>query len=254
MGTVPIGAARKVQDSSPVYRYTQLECAAFSQTVRSDVRVENGGRPRLETSGRTGRIALRAQAAEGGIALEAWFDWLSMYAESEGSRRVPDSDGLIGGRFRGHLSQYGEYLEETRPFVPDEVAEIADLGGTMQDLLPPLPQQSLQPGQVWSDSSGIRITRLSDSLAGTIAISRYRIERHSDRREQREVFDSLTSEVHEVEDEKSIFAWHPRDGVLSWSRRITAETSIPASGQLTRPLRTRVEQQIGLLRREEACK
>jgi hypothetical protein len=67
------------------------------------------------------------------------------------------------------------------------------------------------------------------------------------------VLDTLNTDVHEVEDEKSVFAWHPRDGVLSWNRRITVETSVPAAGRLTRPLRTRMEQQIGLVRREEPC-
>jgi hypothetical protein len=249
----PAGGVRSGQDPAPSYRYSQLQCAAFSQTVRSDIRIENGGRVRLENSGRTGRITMRAQEAEGGIAVEAWFDWLSMYAGTEAGRRVPDSDGLIGGRFRGHLSPYGEYLESTRPFVPDEVAEVADLGVTMQDLLPPLPRIPLGAGQSWADSTGLRITRLPDSLASTVSIARYRIERRADRTESRPVLDTLNTDVHEVEQEKSVFAWHPRDGVLSWNRRITVETSVPASARLTRPLRTRMEQQIGLVRREEPC-
>ena len=73
------------------------------------------------------------------MAVEAWLDPLSLVRRSPEAAITPDTDGLIGGRYRGSLSRSGVYSSKVRPFVPDEIAEIADMGGALDDFFPPLP-------------------------------------------------------------------------------------------------------------------
>ena len=65
----------------------------------------------------------RAATSTGGVALEAWYDSLELRRRSGDQEVMADTDGLIGGRYRGLLAPDGHYSEHARPFVPDEVAE-----------------------------------------------------------------------------------------------------------------------------------
>src|SRR5919197_286923 len=120
------------------FRYTaaQLQCTRFEEISHGRLVVESAGRRRLETVGRVGRWSLRARDTTAGIALEAWYDSLSVWREGPTGKSIPDTDGLLGGRYRGVLSPAGRYAPVARPFIPDEVAEVAELGGALADLLP----------------------------------------------------------------------------------------------------------------------
>jgi hypothetical protein len=232
------------------YDLPQLSCARFEQTVRSDIETSLAGRQRREEAAMDGRLLLRA--VSGGrdtLRIEAWFDSLTVWRRSAEGTLQPETDGIIGGRYRGVLAPRGRYRAEARPFVPDAVAEVADVSGVLDDLLPRLPPIPLAVGQVWSDSAGFEIRRLADSAnaAGT-ALLRFRL---TDRRELQEATvkgDSLPIPVRQLTRETGTFVWHPADGLTRRDRQVTVETFVPARGRVRQPVRSRLEQHIVLQR------
>lgn len=242
--------ATTLAGQAPRYAAGQLACARFIERTESDIHGEAGGRPRNETGGRTARWIVRGvAAADSGIRIEAWLDSLVIWRKADEVVRSPNTDGLIGGRFRGMLSRTGGYTALARPFVPDEVAEFADLRNAFADLLPALPPVALPPGRSWHDGQGLTIERLGDSVAAGGTVERYRVERRAMNREVRLGGpDTLAILVRQTLIEAAEFAWDPGRGVLRRTRTITVDTDVPAQGSLRVPVRSRVVQRVTLER------
>jgi hypothetical protein len=232
----------------PAYTVRSLQCARFLENAHSELHAESGGRIREVETDRAGLWSFRASpsGARSGFQLVGWLDSLSIRQNSGDTTLVPDTDGLIGGRYRGRLLPSGRYQPEVRPFVPDEIAEITDAAAALDDLLPPLPPRALRPGEEWRDAGGTSITRFPDS-AGT-GLQRYGLQV---RREQRETVpqgDTMPIALRQTTVEQGKFVWDPRDGLVSRSRKIVVETLIPAAGRVRRPVRSRLTQTIRLIR------
>jgi hypothetical protein len=231
-------------------RYTagQLNCARFVENAQSRIETESGGRRRQQTSGRSGVWQFRATPAKQEVALEGWLDSLTVWRRSPEAMISPDTDGLLGGRYRGILSGNGAYLARVRPFVPDEVAEVAGMGTALDDFFPPLPPQLLKAGQVWADSGGVIIRRLPDSAMSGVPLFRFSVETQSETRAAAVPDDTLRLQLKQVSEEHGTFVWHPLLGVVRRDRRIVVRTTVPASKTVRQPVRSKVEQQITVLR------
>jgi hypothetical protein len=242
---------RLPRPAAPVmFRYTpgQLACVSFQEHSRGQLDAQTGARRRRETLLREGLLRLRGRPAPDGIGLEAWYDSLALVRESPEARLEPDTDGLLGGRFRGTLTPSGHYAAEARPFVPDEVAEVAELGGLMDDLLPPLPTDPLAVGQRWTDGHGLELTRLPDSLAGRRVVQRLAL-RSTSRAERATIRgDTVGLTAQQQTTEEGQVDWDPEQGLLRRERRLLVDTSVPAGGPLKQPLRSRLEQLVSLVR------
>ena len=228
----------------PAYHPAQLDCAAYRQTLSSEIRLEGARERSRETSGRDGVLRLRATAHESIISLEAWFDTLDVWREGNGERLAPATDGVIGGRFTGLLTRQGGLTVTDRPFIPDDVAQVAELSGALEDLLPPLPQVGLAPGKGWKDGFGTVITRLPDGLQQGRRVERYRLIRHLSREESRLLPDSTVVRATRVEEETGIIFWSVEVGLVRWDRTITAEVTVPSGGVVLSPFRTSIVQQV----------
>ena len=248
------GPAQQPVATQP-FRYTaaQLDCATFLDRSRARLEAETGGRRRRETLVRSGVLRVRAHPAGEEVAIEAWYDSLAGSPESPETTLVPDTDGLIGGRFRGTLSPSGRYRVVARPFVPDEVAEVADVGGALEDLLPPLPHGAPAVAQSWSDGAGLELRRLADSAANGRAIQRLalRLRTRTDTASIRG--DTTRLPAAEVSTEEGQVDWDPERGLLRRTRHIVIETSVPAGGPLKLPFRSRLEQDGELVRGPRVC-
>jgi hypothetical protein len=236
----------------PAYTAQSLQCSRFLETAHSELRTELGGRIREVTTERDAHWSFRARRAGGGIALEGWLDSLSLRQRTGDLTLAPDTDGLIGGRYRGLLHPSGRYRPRVKPFVPDEIAEITDAAAALDDLFPPLPTRALRPGEEWQ-GPGIRITRLADSSGR--ALQRYALQV---RREQRETIprgDTVPVALRQTSLEEGEFVWDPGAGLVQRSRKIIIETTIPAGGRIRRPVRSRITQTIRLTRlpRTDSC-
>jgi hypothetical protein len=196
---------------------------------------------------RDGVWSFRARDTTGGTALEAWYDSLALRRRSAGQDVTADTDGLIGGRYRGLLTPNGGYSEQARPFVPDEVAEVADVSTAASDLLPPLPSRALAPGESWNDST-LTISRLPDTLVAGRALVHLRLDSRAESREVVPWGDTLSIAVRQRVEEQGNVYWSPVSGLVRRARSITIEATVPSGGPVRQPVRSRVEQHVELTR------
>jgi hypothetical protein len=237
----------------PRYLAAQLDCAGFRERSRSDLQTYVAGRTRREAVEIDAGWRFRAAPARGDtIALEGWLDTLSVWRRSEEDSLAPDTDGIIGGRYRGLLSGDGRYRADVRPFVPDPLLEVADLSRALEDLLPRLPARALAVGEAWADGTGLEIRRLADS-AEAPRVQRFRLTLRRDVSEAPLRGDSLPLRLRQSIREDGKFAWQAEEGLVARERNVTVETYVPAEARVRRPVQARIEQRITLERIERGC-
>ncbi len=235
------------QHPLPVYSAGQLHCTRWTESSRSELETATGRMSGQASTGRKGRWNLRARPAPAGVELEGWYDSLVVWRRAEESELRPDTDGVIGGRYRGLLDPRGSYTAAAKPFVPDEVAEVAELAGALADLCPPLPPTPLAPGQSWQGAD-IEIRRLADTVVAGGALWRFAVQRRSERDQTMPRGDTVPIPLRQTTTETGEFAWSPRSGLAWRSREIVVETFISAAGRVRQPVRSRLMQQVELTR------
>jgi hypothetical protein len=233
------------QSAEAQIRYTaaQLDSARFRHTARSEIQTTVAGRERRERVAVAGLLVVNAEPESGrSLALEAWYDSLQVRRSAPEGTLQPDTDGIIGGRYRGRLGSGGSYAAEGRPFVPEGVAEVVDLSRVLDELFPALPPP-LQVGERWQGGDGVEIQRLADSIAKDTLL-RFRASRSRFTDAITATGDSGTIPARQTTREHETFAWHPRRGLARRDRTIVVETDIPGGGTVGRPVRSRLEQRI----------
>jgi hypothetical protein len=233
--------------SPPAYSASQLHCARFAETSHSGIETETARGAVKATADRDGVWSFRARDSGGGLLLENWYDSLSLRRRSGESEVRADTDGLIGGRYRGLLQPSGGYTEIARPFVPDDVAEVADLSGAARDLLPPLPPRPLAPGEAWKDT-GLVVSRLPDTVVAGGTLFHFRLEARGETSETVPRGDTVPIPIKQTTVEQGAIFWSPAVGLVHRTRDITIETTIPSGGRIRQPVRSRVTQHVELTR------
>lgn len=232
---------------APAYAAAQLHCARFLETSRSEIQTETAAGAVKATLEREGVLGFRARDSAGGVLLEAWYDSLALRRRAGEQEITADTDGLIGGRYRGFLGARGMYLEHARPFVPDEVAELADLSSAARDLLPPLPPRALRPGESWTDST-VTLTRLPDTTVAGRVLLHLRLQSRGESEETVPRGDTVPVPVRQRVEEEGDVYWSPAVGLIRRVRAITVEATVPSGGRVRQPVRSRIEQQVELTR------
>ena len=235
------------EPAPPVYTAAQLHCTRFAETAHSEIETETARGSVAATADRDGIWSFRARDTVGGIALESWYDSLSLRRRTGDAEIAADTDGLIGGRYRGLLGASGSFVEAARPFLPDEVAEVADLTGAARDLFPPLPAGALGAGEVWK-GKGLELTRLSDTTVAGQGLIRFRLASRSVAIETVPHGDTVPIPVRQTTVERGEIYWSPSAGLVRRTRDITVDATIPAGGRVRQPARSRVVQRIQLTR------
>ena len=230
------------------YSSAQLNCARFLEDSESKILTEAGRREQQQTTGRRGVWRFRAAPERAGIALEGWLDSLSLWRQLRKSVVRPDTDGLLGGRYRGWLAPDGVYESRKVPFVPAEVAELADMTTVLNDLLPPLPDQPLRPGQAWTDSAGVTVRRLADSGMSGVPLYRFQLKDRRTTNAAAVPGDTTVIRLRQTSTEEGTFVWHPSVGLIRRERHITLKTTVPARGVVQQTVRSQIEQRITLTR------
>ena len=231
----------------PAYSAGQLHCARYAETSRSEIETQTARGSLKAQADRDGIWSLRARDSGGVVVLEAWYDSLSLRRRTAESEVTADTDGLIGGRYRGLLGKSGSYLELATPVVPDDVAEVADLSGAARDLLPPLP-----PGpRPWCREAARARCRSRSMIrrasAGRLLLH-YGLGARSEAREAVPRGDTVPIPVRQTTVEQGNVYWSPGSGLVRRTREITVEATIPSGGRITQPVRSRVVQRVELTR------
>ena len=239
-------AAADLQDDSPRYTAAGLDCSRWSETSRSEIQTSTSGRIGKATVTRDGVLIVRATDTTGGVAVEGWYDSVSVRRRTGEDELAPDTDGLIGGRYRGVLALRGKYTSYATPFVPDEVAEVAELAGEFEDLFPALPPRTLAPGASWGDST-LQIRRLADTTVAGRAMRRFALTSRRVRAETLPHGDTVPVPLRQTISEQGEFTWDAA-GLQHRTRTILVETAIPPSQRIPQAVRSRVEQRVELVR------
>jgi hypothetical protein len=239
--------AQETISSPPAYSAAQLHCARFAETSRSETETETARGAVKATTERDGIWSFRARDRRGGVGLEAWYDSLSLRRRTSEGEVSADTDGLIGGRYRGLLRPSGAYVEIARPFIPDEVAEVSDLAAAARDLLPPLPPAALQPGESWRDE-GVELTRLPDTTVAGLPMLRFRLDARAEASQAVPHGDTVPVPLRQITTERGDIYWSLASGLIRRTRDITVEASIPSGGRIRQPVRSRVIQHVELTR------
>jgi hypothetical protein len=233
--------------ATPAYSAVQLQCARFAETSRSHIETETGRGSTTATAERDGVWSFRARDSSGGVVVEGWYDSLSLRRRTGEQEVAADTDGLIGGRYRGLLRPAGAYVELARPFVPDEVAELADLSGVARDLLPPLPPRSLRRGESWK-GTGLELSRLPDTVVAGRTLLHFRLAGRNESAEAIPRGDTVPIPVRQTTVEQGDVYWSATSGLVRRTRDIVVEATVPAGGRVRQAVRSRVVQRVELTR------
>lgn len=233
-------------DAAPRYEARHLTCAAFRETVRTTVQAQSAGAPYQEQGQRRGVLVVRARPGKGGLHFEAWYDSLDVFYDAREGRLVPDTDGLIGGRWEGELTPQGTVELLTRPFIPPDLRAVSDLSDLLLDFFPPLAAAPVAVGATWTDSLGLTVERLRDSVGEAGAFRRYRWRITSQGAPA--VGEDTTVRIRQEAKDEGRLVWSDRDGAVAWQREITIDTRLTSSRRRTPPYRGQVVQRITVLR------
>jgi len=233
------------QADAPRYLSSHFACAVFQETVTATARGEAGRTIRQELLGRNGTIMVRNVAGETD-SLEAWFDSLSVWRESGGERIEPDTEGLLGGRWIGRLTAAGRWSGAQRPFVPDEVAAVMDLGSLMDEFFPSLPARALRVGA--ADSSNGLVIRRERDVAGAHRYT-WQLRRGVDT--VAAIDDSLEVGIRREVREEGSMHWSGDRGPLRWDRTVT--TLVRPTSARSAKARGVVTQRISVIRLRDAA-
>ena len=239
--------AQVIAAPPPGYTASQLHCARFAETSRSEIETETARGSVKATADRNGVWSFRARDSVGGVAVEGWYDSLSLRRRTVEGEHSVDTDGLIGGRYRGLLRPTGGYVEIARPFLPDDVAEVADLSAAAQDLFPPLPPRLLEREESWRDA-GLELSRLADTIVAGRALLHFRLAARAETREGIPRGDTVPIPIRQTLTERGDIYWSPSSGLVRRTRDIAIEATIPSGGRIRQPVRSRVTQRIELTR------
>ncbi len=218
-------AAPPSQPGPARYRTDFLSCAAYAEQVRTSIHTESGSNAGSEATGRDGVLLVRASPGDGGgIPIEAWYDSLVVWRETPTGRVAPETDGLIGGRWSGVLAPAGAYRAGSAPFIPDEVAAVADLRAVLEDFFPRLPDRALRDREHYEWS----LTRPADTTA---------VEQ-----------DSLQAVMRRETSERGSLTWAQGRGPVHWERTLTISVRITPQSRPSREVKSTVTQRIEVRR------
>jgi hypothetical protein len=236
-----------LQGEPPQYRAGYFSCAAFLEEVRTAVTARRGMESWQEQGRREGRMLVNASQADDRLSFEAWYDSLSVLHDGRHGRLRPDTDGLVGGRWRGFMAPHGAVELTERPFIPPELISVSDLSDQLLDFFPPLPTQALAIRDRWTDSLGLEIERLPDSSAADRTLERYRWIIRSEGGSMPFGGDTLVRLRQNIRDE-GVVAWSRSSGPLTWHREIVVDAAVASTRSQQSPVQSRVSQSITVRR------
>lgn len=207
------------------YPVRALDGASFTESIRTEAttRVATATHRRFVTREARFGVVLR------GDTLVVSTDGATLSETADGRDRVLDTDGFVGGRFHLLLSPTGRATLLERPFVPDDIIEVSDVGRAMDDFFPPLPP-AIAVNATRIDSAGREWRRAPDSSG----VQRFRWSHQRESEGIARVGDSVPAEIAETTHEASALAWSPVRGPLHWTRRIESDVTTRLRGQTIR--------------------
>ena len=111
-----------------------------------------------------------------GDSARAWFESLSLVAQSPQGEQKPSTDGVLRKPFRLSFDARGRVKLLEAPAIPQELAAFGDLANEFTDLLLRLPAKPLRIGQAWTDTL-TRADSTADRRLNATSIATYKVEK-----------------------------------------------------------------------------
>jgi hypothetical protein len=226
-------------------------CYAFLETVRTSIKSRSGTAAIDDKAGRDGLIVVRLGRDTGGLGVQAWYDTLAVWRLTGSGREEPNVEGFLGGRYRGTLTRDGRYAGLAWPFVPPDLAQLADLAPVMDDFLPRLPLIDLPVGREWSDTTGLTIKRQPDTRDRTGSVRHYTWTSTRRIADRIDATDSVAIALEQLVKEEGDLRWSPKAGPSSWTRHLAISAHVPAREGVKQSVQTAIEQDITVTRRPD---
>jgi len=244
-------AAPLVAQPPPRYEAAALACAVFDEAMSSRSKVTLQGREATAVVERAGVLVVRGTPHPRGVAIEAWWDSLAVRRRTLDTDAVPDTDGLLGGRYHGVLSPDGAWTDSVRPFVPDDVADVVDMADVLATLFPPLPPRALARGERARAEAG-EFARLADGEVAGLRVARWELAATRPARLLLGGRDSLPGAGSGEEAERTTIAWAPAAGLVERVRELVLRSSAQLGDDSTAVATARVTRLDRLRRRAGA--
>ncbi len=117
-------------------------------------------------------------------------DTLAVWREGAGGRLTPETDGVIGGRFRGLLTRQGGFAATDAPFVPDDLAQCRRAGQRARRSPAAIASGGAPAGRSTRDDFGTAFLRVPDGIVEGRRVERYRLVRQGESEEVKRLPDS----------------------------------------------------------------
>lgn len=212
----------EAQLSPPQYRPATLSSTSFLEVIATSVVSRSGGAEVRRSISRSARYGVRRAADT--VIVSA--DSLDLSESSGDATRRLDAGGFLGGQWKLFLDARGAVRVLTRPFVPDAMAEVSDVGAAMDDFFPRLPM-ALAVGGSATDSAGMHWSRLADSSG----LSRYQWSVTRQHAGTRTVADTVPLRANETTRESGTLGWDPVGVPRAWTRVIHTELTSTIRGR-----------------------
>jgi hypothetical protein len=247
VGLALIAALAPIHQPSPV-RY-EPGCYALLETVRTSIKSRSGTAAIDDKAGRDGLFVVRLAQDGDGLEAQAWYDTLAVWRVTGSGREEPNVEGFLGGRYRGTLTRDGRYSGLAWPFVPPDLAQLADLGPVMDDFLPRLPPIDLPVGREWSDTTGLTIKRQPDTRDRTGPVRHFSWTSTRRVADRIDATDSVAIALEQLVKEEGDLRWSAKLGPSSWTRHLVINAHVPAREGVKRSVQSEIAQDITVTRR-----
>ncbi len=236
-------SSRVPSPQSPAPSYYP-SCLAFLETVRTSIKSRSGNATLDDKAGREGLFVVRLAPRGDSLGVESWYDTLAVWRVTGTGREEPNVEGFLGGRYRGRLTRLGRYVGAAWPFVPPDLAQVANLGTVMDDFLPHLPPVDLPVGREWSDTTGLTIKRVSDLKDRNGPIRHYSWSWTRRVADRIDAADSVMIALEQLVREDGELRWSVKTGPLGWTRHLEISAHVPARQGVKQSVQTVIEQDI----------
>ena len=165
---VPIAAAAQ----APTYRRAAADTLRYQEATRATIDVTT---PQGDVNVRSRTDATIAVTFGAADTARAWYDELSLSAESPQGQQAPPTGEVLRKPFVLRLQPDGTLETLSTPEVPASFQGVSDIARQFDDFFVRLPDTPLTAGIAWTDTVRVNGTTSTGGRVATERISRYEV-------------------------------------------------------------------------------